>query len=154
MKNIFIAVAFVMVLSILFTGCKEQAASQMKHHNVQVIHVIQQDIDVMEEFVGQTYGLFDISIQARVDGFLEGIHFEEGRRVHEGQLLYTIDPQPFEAKVAQAMGRLAESNTMLVKAENDLVRIKPLADINAVSKSDLDAAIAQRDAAIASVDAA
>jgi len=153
MKNMFIVVAFVMMLSILFTGCKEQAASQMPPPNVQVVHVIQQDIDVMEEFVGQTYGLFDIAIQARVDGFLEGIHFEEGRRVNKGQLLYTIDPQPFEAKVAQAMGRLAESNTMLVKSENDLGRIKPLADINAVSKSDLDAAIAQRDAAIASVDA-
>jgi len=108
----------------------------------------------MEEFVGQTYGLFDISIQARVDGFLEGIHFEEGRRVRKGQLLYTIDPQPFEAKVAGSMGQLAEAHTMLVKAESDLVRLKPLAAINAVSQSDLDAAVAQRDAAGAAVEAA
>jgi membrane fusion protein (multidrug efflux system) len=108
----------------------------------------------MEEFVGQTYGLFDIALQARVDGFLEGIYFEEGRGVKKGQLLYTIAPEPYEAKVAVAKGQLAEANTHLVKAENDLIRIKPLAEINAVSQSDLDAAVAQRDAALAAVEAA
>lgn len=122
--------------------------------NVQVVEVIQQDIPLMEEFVGQTFGLFDISIQARVDGFLEGIHFNEGRRVRKGQLLYTIATEPYDAKVAVARGQLAEANTQLVKAESDLVRIRPLAEKNAVSQSDLDAAVAQRDAAIASVDAA
>ena len=122
--------------------------------SVQVVEVIQQDIPVMEEFVGQTYGLFDIALQARVDGFLEGIFFEEGRRVKKGQLLYTIAPEPYEAKVAAAQGNVAEANTHLVKANSDLVRIKPLAEINAVSQSDLDAAVAQRDAAIGSLDAA
>jgi len=154
MKNHVYLVAIILGLSTLFSGCKEKSAGQLPPPNVQVVQVIQQDIPVMEEFVGQTYGLFDISIQARVDGFLEGVHFEEGRRVGEGQLLYTIDPQPFEAKVAGSRGQLAEANTMLVKAESDLTRIKPLAEINAVSQSDLDAAVAQRDAAGAAVDAA
>ena len=122
--------------------------------NVQVVEVIQQDVPVTREFVGQVYGMYDISIRSRVEGFLEGIHFEEGRRVRRGQLLYTIDPQPFEAKVNGYRGQLAEANTMLVKAESDLVRIKPLAEINAVSQSDLDAAVAQRDAAQAAVEAA
>ena len=108
----------------------------------------------MEEFVGQTYGLFDIAIQARVDGFLEGMHFEEGKLVKKGQLLYTIDPQPFQAKLAGAQSQLAEANTMLAKAESDLARIQPLAEMNAVSQSDLDAAKAQRDAAGSSVNAA
>jgi membrane fusion protein (multidrug efflux system) len=121
---------------------------------VEVVEVIQQDVDIMEEFVGQTYGLFDIAIQARVDGFLEGMFFEEGRRVKKGQLLYTIEREPYEAKVATAQGHLAEANTHLVKAESDLTRIRPLAEKNAVSQSDLDAAVAQRDAAQASVEAA
>lgn len=152
-RNIIVSV-LVSVLPLLFTGCKEKSASVLPTPNVQVVEVIQQDIPVLEEFVGQTYGLFDISIQARVDGFLEGIHFEEGRRVRKGQLLYTIDPQPLNAKVAASMGKLAEANTMLVKAENDLARIRPLAEINAVSQSDLDAGVAQREAASAAVDAA
>lgn len=142
-------------LSVLhLTGCRDKQQAGMPAPNVQVIEVIQKDIPITEEFVGQTFGLYDIRIQARVEGFLEGMHFEEGSLVNKGQLLYTIDRQPFEAKVAGNLAQLAEANTMLVKAESDLTRIEPLADINAVSKSDLDAAIAQRDAARGSVEAA
>ncbi|MCK4992733.1 MAG: efflux RND transporter periplasmic adaptor subunit [Bacteroidales bacterium] len=154
MKNQIFVLSSVLVLFIFVSGCKEKSAGEIPPPQVQVVEVIQQDIPVMEEFVGQTYGLFDIAIQARVDGFLEGIFFEEGRRVKKGQLLYTIDPEPFEAKVAASMGQLAEANTRLVKAESDLIRIRPLAEINAVSQSDLDASVAQRDAAIGAVDAA
>lgn len=154
MRRKFLVFILIPVITLFLAGCKEKSAASMPPPNVQVVEVIQQDIPLMEEFVGQTYGLFDISIQARVDGFLEGIFFEEGRRVRKGQLLYTIDPEPYEAKVAAARGVLAEANTQLVKAKNDLLRIKPLAEQNAVSQSDLDAAVAQRDAGLATVDAA
>jgi len=73
--------------------------------------------------------------------------------VKKGQLLYTVDPDPLEAEVAVEMSNLAEAKTELAKAESDLGRIKPLAKINAVSKSDLDAAQAQYDAAVANVQA-
>jgi membrane fusion protein, multidrug efflux system len=154
MRRLFPMTAIFLMVALTFTGCKEKSAAKLPPPKVQVVEVIQQDIPMMEEFVGQTYGLFDISIQARVDGFLEGIYFEEGRRVKKGQLLYTIDSEPYEAKVAVAQGQLAEANTHLVKAQSDLVRIQPLAEKKAVSESDLDAAVAQRDAAQASVEAA
>jgi membrane fusion protein (multidrug efflux system) len=150
------ALYLIMILGILMmmTGCKEKSASEVPPPNVQVVEVIQSDVPINQEFVGQVYGMFDIAIRSRVEGFLEGIHFEEGRRVKKGQLLYTIDPQPFVAKVNGYKGQLAEVRTMLVKAESDLTRIEPLAKINAVSQSDLDAAVAQRDAAAAAVEAA
>jgi len=154
MKRIFLMAAAVLAISLIFQSCKDQSVRTMPPPSVHVVEVIQKDIPVLEEFVGQTYGLFDITVQARVDGFLEGIYFEEGRRVRKGQLLYVIAPEPYEAKVAGAMGVLAEANTQLVKAQSDLDRIRPLAEKNAVSKSDLDAAVAQRDAAGASVEAA
>ncbi|MFO7669900.1 MAG: efflux RND transporter periplasmic adaptor subunit [Bacteroidales bacterium] len=154
MKHFTLVLASAFYVMLFTKSCKEKTTNELPPQNVQVVEVIQQDIPVIEEFVGQTYGLFDISIQARVDGFIEGMHFEEGSRVIKGQLLYTIDPQPFEAKLAGTMGQLAEANTMLVKAESDLARIEPLAKINAVSQSDLDAALAHRDAATASVSAA
>jgi membrane fusion protein (multidrug efflux system) len=154
MKQSFYTFLILLALASILNACKEQASSQLPPPNVHVVEVIQQDIDLMEDFVGQTYGLNDISLQARVDGFLEGMFFEEGRRVRKGQLLYSIAPEPYEAKVATARGQLAEAHTHLVKAESDLTRIKPLAEKNAVSQSDLDAAIAQRDAALAAVDAA
>jgi membrane fusion protein (multidrug efflux system) len=89
-----------------------------------------------------------------VEGLLEGIHFEEGFAVKKGQLLYTIDPKPLEARVNAQRSKVAEAETMLAKAKSDLDRYKPLADINAVAKSDLDAKQAQYDAAISSLEAA
>jgi len=148
------ATAFFLILMVLVSGCANEKKEDAPPPRVKAVEVIQNDIPVEEEFVGETYGLFDISIQARVEGFLESIHFEEGRRVRKGQLLYSIDPQPFEAKVSASQSQLAEARTMLTKAESDLARIRPLAEINAVSQRDLDAAVAQRDAAAAAVEAA
>jgi membrane fusion protein (multidrug efflux system) len=112
------------------------------------------DVPIFQEFVGQIYGFKDIAIRARVEGFLEGIHFEEGSRVEKGTLLYTLESQPFEADVAAKMSRVAEAKTMLAKAKSDLDRIEPLAKEKAVSESDLDSAVAQYEASIESVKAA
>jgi membrane fusion protein (multidrug efflux system) len=67
------------------------------------------DVPIYQEFVGQIYGLKDIAIRARVAGFLEGVHFEEGARVEKGALLYSLESQPFEADVAAKMSRVAEA---------------------------------------------
>jgi membrane fusion protein (multidrug efflux system) len=82
------------------------------------------------------------------------MHFNEGRHVDKGQLLYTIDAQPYKADVAAKKSDVASAQTMLVNAETYLNRIKPLAKQKAVSASDLDDAQAQYDAAKASLDAA
>lgn len=140
------------IFSLVSCGGKKQTTPPPP--KVPVVSVLQKDVPIYKEFVGQVYGEVDIPIRARVSGFLEGIHFQEGRRVKKGQLLYTIDQQPYQAKVAQEMSKLAEAKTAFVKAQSDLERIEPLAKMNAVSKSDLDAARAQYDAAKAYVDAA
>ena len=121
---------------------------------VTVIETEASDVPIFQEFVGQVYGFKDIAIRARVEGFLEGIHFKEGSTIKKGKLLYTLESQPFEADVAAKMSMVAEAKTALAYAESDLARIKPLAEENAVSKSDLDAAIARYDASIAGVEAA
>lgn len=131
-------------------SCKEQVAPTAPPPQIQVMQVIQRDVPLQRDFVGQIYGLQDIPIRARVEGYLKGIHFEEGRPVKKGQLLYTIDSQPFEADVASMDNKVAEAYTYLVNAESELERYKPLAEINAVSKSDLDRTQASRDAAEAS----
>jgi len=113
-----------------------------------------QDVPIIKEFVGQIYGQRDIPIRARVEGYLEGIHFREGSRVRRGQLLYTIDPQPFQANVARYKSQLAEARIQAVRAQSELERIEPLAENNAVSQSDLDAAVAEKGAADAAVEAA
>lgn len=145
----------ILLIAVVFLySCGGKAPRQAPPPDIAVVEVIQDSVAIKKDFVGQIYGEVDIPIRARVSGFLEGIHFREGFRVGKGQLLYTIDPQPFEAEVARQLSTLAEAKTKLVKAESDLNRYKPLAEINAVAQSDLDAAQAQYDAALAYVDAA
>jgi membrane fusion protein (multidrug efflux system) len=142
---------------ILFVACKDKQTAQppeMPPPGVSVVEIKAQKVQVPIEFVGQVFGAEDIAIRARVEGFLEGIHFEEGSEVKKGKLLYTIESQPYEADVAAMMSKVAEAKTMLAKATSDLNRIRPLAKRKAVSQSDLDSAVAQHEAAQASVQAA
>ena len=143
------------ILLLVFISCSKKEDQQAQALPPQVTIVVTQakDVPIYQEFVGQIYGFKDIAIRARVEGFLEGIHFEEGSRVEKGALLYTLESQPFEADVAAKMSTVAGSKTMLAKAKSDLDRIEPLAKEKAVSQSDLDSAVAQHDAYIESVKA-
>ncbi len=149
MKNIIVLLAIVLI-----SACKsDQKSVQAPPPKVTTVAVTSERVELKKDFVAQIFGKLDIPIRARVEGFLEGIHFEEGGRVRKGQLLYTIDSQPFDAAVSAAQSELAEAQVSLVKAENDLERVEPLAEMNAVSGRDLDAAVAERGAAEAMVEA-
>lgn len=148
---------FIMLLAIMIwlAGCKEANDNVTQSPpEIKVVEVIQEDVPLYNNFVGQVYGQEDVAINARVEGFLLSIHFEEGARIQKGKLLYSIDPEPFKAGVASSSSLVAEARTRLVNAENELARYKPLAEINAVSQSDLDFAQANRDASEAGLDAA
>ena len=120
---------------------------------VMVTTPLQRDVPVYMELVGQAAGFQDVEIRARVEGFLETMAFTEGTLVRKGQLLYTIDPKPLQAVLANAKANLATSQARLEKAVNDVKRLTPLAAQQAVSQQELDNATAQRDAAVAQVDA-
>jgi membrane fusion protein (multidrug efflux system) len=139
---------------IMLSNCSKKEAGQAPPPEVEVIQVLQKDVPIFREFVGQAFGLEDIPIRARVEGFLEEIAFDEGTRVSKGQLLYRIDAQPFMQEVAAQQSRVAEAETYLVNATNELRRYEPLVKINAVSQSDYDAALASKEAAEASLKAA
>ncbi len=150
-------IGLIACMSLYLFACSEKQATQAPPPpppEVSVVETRTQDVPLYMEFVGQTSGLKDIAIRARVEGFLEGLHFQEGGEVKKGDLLYTLESQPFEEKVAGRMSAVAEVTTMLAKTKGDLDRIKPLAEINAVSKSDLDEATAAYEATQSSVDAA
>jgi membrane fusion protein (multidrug efflux system) len=103
--------------------------------------------------VGQALGSQDVEIRARVEGFLETVNFTEGTLVKKGQLLYQIDPKPFEAALANQKANLATWQSRLEKTNNDVKRLTPLAKQQAVSQMELDNAVSSRDAAAAQVDA-
>lgn len=140
------------VLSV--AACEQEAPREAPPLEVAVLKVEARDIPLYLDMVGQTQGSVDIPIRARVDGVLEEMHFLEGRPVTKGQLLYVIDSRPYQSQVAEAEGRLAQARTSLAKASSDLDRIRPLAEMDAVSKQDLDGAIAQFEAAEGAMQAA
>lgn len=156
MKNKINLLPLLFSMIIVVTSCSEGPPTGQAPPPPEVaVYVTKAEtVPIFQTFVGQIYGAKDIAIRARVEGFLEGIHFKEGSRVAEGDLLYTIESQPFEANVAAQMSKVAEAKTMLAKAASDLKRYRPLAKRKAVSQSDLDSAVAQHEAAKASVEAA
>lgn len=143
-------------IAVLLSACgsSEEGAAVRPPMPVTVIEVERQDVPLFVELVGTTMGAQDVPIRARVEGFLESMHFLEGGFVDEGDLLYTIDNQPFQARLVEKQSNLATAHTNLVKAQSDLARVAPLAAIDAVSQQDLDAAVAQEAAAQSSVRAA
>jgi len=143
----------VLSLSLVFS-CKQEEVKVIPPQEIEVYQVTPKTAPIYEEFVGQIYGEKDIPIRARVEGFLEEIHFKEGSQVNKGDLLYVIDPAPFQENVVAKQSMVAQANTMLTQTESDLKRVKPLAEMDAVSIRELDMAQAQRDASISSLKAA
>jgi membrane fusion protein (multidrug efflux system) len=158
MKVVFVRSCVVSVLAAValgVTACgSKEKAPEVQQLEVSVVAIGKKDVVLSSEFVGRTSGAIDAEVRARVDGVLEEIHFQDGGDVTEGQLLYSIDDAPLLAHVAQAKGALAEALTRQTQADIDLKRIRPLADINAVSKRELDGAIGRKGVADGAVDAA
>ena len=142
------------IIAALFSSCKEEQQKKAPPTQVTVVNSIQKDMPIYSTFIGQTYGLYDIPIRARVQGFLEGRYFHEGTRIKKGDHLYSIDPQSYKANLAARSSDIAQAKTRLVNAESELKRYEPLAEANAVSQSDLDNARAHYDASKAEVAAA
>jgi len=125
------------LLLFFLSACKKETPPPPKPLEISILTVLNQDVKVESEYTGQTYGQSDIQINPRVDGIITSLNFKEGSFVKKGQLLYSIDPLPYKAKVDEAEGTLAESQARLAKTKADLDMIAPLAKINAVSQREL-----------------
>ncbi|BCF99546.1 hemolysin D [Paraburkholderia sp. PGU19] len=121
---------------------------------VTVVTVRQQETPVDFEFTAQTQSSREVEIRARVDGFLERRMYTEGALVKDGQVLFVMDKQPFEAALQSAKGALAQQQARLLVTKQNLTRVIPLAAQNALSKKDLDDATGNEKQAEAAVIAA
>jgi membrane fusion protein (multidrug efflux system) len=121
---------------------------------VEVANVVVKDVPIEREWVGTTDGLVNAKINAQVQGYLIKQNYKEGSGVKKGQILFEIDPRPFQAALEQAKGQLAVNEGQFYTAKANLEKIRPLAAVNAVSKKDLDDAIGREASAKAAVQAA
>jgi membrane fusion protein (multidrug efflux system) len=128
-------------------GCGKKPEKVAAVPEVVVAVPQQRDVPVYVELVGEAQGSQDVEIRARVEGYLETVNFTEGSFVKKDTLLYRIDPKPLQADLAEVQARLT-------KARGDVERFEPLFKKQAVSRQELDNAIAARDAAQAQVELA
>jgi membrane fusion protein (multidrug efflux system) len=146
--------ATVAMLAALGAACEKPAVVAAPPPEVYVTEVVQRDVPVYLELVGQAKGFQDVDIRARVEGYLEKVSFSEGTFVRQGDPLYEIDRKPLEAILAQARADQATAEARLSKATNDVTRYTPLVAKQAVSKQELDDALAEQDASRSQVEAA
>ena len=89
---------------------------------VEVARVEQKDIPIEREWIGTLDGMVNAAIKAQVTGYLLTQNYAEGSFVSKGQLLFEIDPRPFQAAVDQAEGQLAQANAQLAQAKAQLIQ--------------------------------
>lgn len=156
--------ALLMLLSFAsVTSCTNSAAPAPKAPpppDVQVVTVVQKDVPIYGDWVATLDGYVNAQIQPQVSGYLIKQNYKEGSLVHKDDVLFEIDPRPFQAvldqakgQVAQARGQLAQATAQLGLAEINVKRDTPLAAAHAIAQSQLDNDIQSKAAAEASVEA-
>ena len=153
MKHPLFAVLSGLLMTVM-AGCGSKEAPTPPPTDVKVATVLQKDVPIYIEAVGQTRGSTEIEVRARVEGYLQTVDYREGSPVSKGDLMYTIDPQPLEAALARTQGLLAEAEADLARARQDVVRYEPLVAKNAISRQDYETAVVIQRAAEAQVAAA
>ena len=121
---------------------------------VEVITVTAQTIQDEPEFIGQTEAFRPVEIRAQVSGIIKKVFFTEGRNAKKGDQLYLIDPVPFKAVYLSSKARVAQAQARLDLAKQDVARVRPLLEQQAVSKKNVDDAQAELLGAKATLEAA
>jgi membrane fusion protein (multidrug efflux system) len=133
------------ICALFLAACgAEEAKKAAGPLEVSVVQVEPTDVTIFADFVGTVDGVENAEIRARVAGYLTEAHFREGSRVNKDDLLFTIDPVLTQAAVRQAAGDVAMAKANASKAKADVDRLTPLVATNAVSRQELDHAMASK----------
>jgi membrane fusion protein, multidrug efflux system len=148
-------ILFLLLLTTFLTGCEsKQEVSASGAPDVEVTEVVRRDVPIYTEWVAQLNGPNNAQITPRVQGYLLRQDYRDGFFVKKGQLLYEIDPTPFEAALAQAKARVAVAVANLSNADTNVARDRPLAAQSAIPQKQLDTDVATQAANKAQLDAA
>jgi RND family efflux transporter MFP subunit len=135
-------------------GCRTSvSAAAAPPPNVQVVEVTQRDVPIYHEYIGTLDGYVNAQIQPQVTGYLIKQNYREGAVVRKNDVLFNIDPRPFQTQLDQAKAKLAQSEAQLGKTQLDVQRDTPLAREKAIAQSQLDNDIQANLAAKATVQA-
>ena len=142
------------LIAFALSGCGKQAAAPGIAPDVKVATVEQRDVPIISEWVATLDGYVNAQIQPQVTGYIVQQTYKEGAPVRKGDILFEIDPRPFQAVLDQAKAQLAQAQAQLGKTKLDVDRDTPLAKERAIAQSQLDNDIQANLAADAAVQSA
>jgi RND family efflux transporter MFP subunit len=155
------ALCLLVIGLIVGAACSSHVAGAPAPPGVEVVQVEQKDVPIFGEWIGTLDGFTNADVRAQVTGYLLRQGYQEGAFVRKGQLLFEIDPRPFQAALDQAQGQSAQARAQLATAEAvqvrtqlDVERYTPLAQQQAASQQDLDNSVQNNLAAKATVETA
>jgi RND family efflux transporter MFP subunit len=140
---------------LMAVGCREaQPGFAPPPPAVTVAEVEEHKIAEWDEFIGRLEAVDSVEVRARVSGYVERVSFKEGKQVGKGDLLFQIDPRPYQADLARAEAQLAEARSAAALAARTIERSKPLVAADAISREEFDNRTAAGERASAAVRAA
>jgi membrane fusion protein (multidrug efflux system) len=125
------------LLAIMAAGCKPKEPPPPPPLKVEVVTVTPRDVPIYQQWIGSLDGYPNAQIRAQVAGYLLKQDYVEGGRVKKGDLLFEIDPRPFQAALDQVTAKQQQDQALVVKAQLDVTRYTPLAKDQAVSEETL-----------------
>jgi RND family efflux transporter MFP subunit len=143
-----------LALVLIFLAQLAQAADAPPPPAVTVAPPVAKRITEWDEYTGRFVAKQRVEVRARVSGYLESVHFQEGQLVEDGQLLFVVDQRPFEAHVSRMRANLSQAETQLRVAQLEFERGERLETARAMSRETMEERRARRDSAQAEVDAA
>jgi RND family efflux transporter MFP subunit len=143
-------------LLLLITACAQQqpTAAPPPPPKVTVSQPLNREVVEWEEYTGRLEAVESVEVRARVNGYLQSIHFKNGATVKQGDLLFVVDPRPYQAELERAKAELALANARLERTGKDLARAQMLVRSRAVSEEEVDTRVSDQRQAQESVQAA
>jgi RND family efflux transporter MFP subunit len=157
----FAATVFALAIVVQLAGCSPSVSATPANApappSVSVATVLSRQISDFDEFTGRFEAVERVEIRPRVSGYIASVNFVQGREVAKGDVLFVIDPRPYEAELKQAQAQLEQARSQLTLATSEQDRATKLLGAHAISREELesrDAAFAQAHANVAGAQAA
>jgi RND family efflux transporter MFP subunit len=151
-----LTIASFALIAVAAAGCarNEAAEAPPAPPQVSVAKVIEKPITEFDEFTGRFTAVDRVELRPRVSGYISSVNFTEGHEVKKGDVLFVIDPRPYDAEYKRAEAELARAKTQLNLAQSEHERAKTLLEARAISKEEFEARVSGSEQASANVQAA
>ncbi|HXR91604.1 MAG TPA: efflux RND transporter periplasmic adaptor subunit [Steroidobacteraceae bacterium] len=161
MRNVLPSLLVSTVIALTLAGCARNeaaeaasAAAAAPPPQVSVAQVVQRPVNEFDEFTGRFEAIQHVDLRPRVSGYISSVNFVEGREVKKGDVLFVIDPRPYQAEFNRAKAQLEQARTQLSLAKSERERAAKLVQSHAISQEEFDTRTAGNEQASVNVDAA